>query len=113
MSNLREKLLKLSSDIPSTWKEDAKYRRDNWEWLKKTHAIAVLILEVLASRKLTQAELANRMGVSPQQVNKIVQGHENLTLETISKIELALDIKIIDIKVNNTKPDTGNKKPAA
>ena len=35
------------------------------------------------------------IGVSPQYVNKIVKGKENLTLDTISKLEQALGIKLI------------------
>jgi plasmid maintenance system antidote protein VapI len=35
------------------------------------------------------------MNVSAQQVNKIVSGRENLTLETIVKLENVLDISIL------------------
>jgi plasmid maintenance system antidote protein VapI len=35
------------------------------------------------------------MNVSAQQVNKIVSGRENLTLETIVKLEDVLDISIL------------------
>ena len=71
-------------------------RRDNREWLKKSAAIAVKIFTALKSKGFSQKELAERMGVSPQQVNKIVKGQENLTLETISKIEMVLGIDIIE-----------------
>lgn len=37
------------------------------------------------------------MSVSRQHVNQIVRGLENLTLETITKLENALDIKLITI----------------
>jgi len=38
------------------------------------------------------------MGVSPQYVSKIVKGQENLTLETIDKKELALNVKILGVQ---------------
>ena len=96
MNNLKEKLSKLSSARPSGWKEKAKYRRENREWLKKSAAIAVKILDALREQDLSQKDLAQKMKVSPQQINKIVKGQENLTLETITNLELALGIKIID-----------------
>ena len=37
------------------------------------------------------------MDVSPQYINKVVKGNENLTLETISKIESVLGITLIEI----------------
>ena len=45
----------------------------------------------------SQKDLADMMGVSPQQVNKMVRGSENLTLETISKVEKALGIQLMEI----------------
>lgn len=96
MSSIKEKLSKLSLGETSRWQEDAKFRRDNREWLKKSAAIAVKVLSALKAQGLTRKQLAERMDVSPQQVNKIVKGQENLTLETISKIETVLGINIID-----------------
>jgi transcriptional regulator with XRE-family HTH domain len=46
---------------------------------------------------MSQKELAERIGVSPQQVSKIVKGNENLTLETISKLEAALGVPLIEV----------------
>jgi len=59
-------------------------------------------LDALKEQGLTQKDLAGRMGVSPQQVNKITGGQENLTLQTIIKLELILGIHIINA---NTDPN--------
>lgn len=96
MSKLKERLSKLTSDQPSRWKEKAKFRRENREWLKKSAAIALKILAALEEQGLSQKGLADRMQVSPAQINKIVKGHENLTLETITNLEMALGIEIIE-----------------
>lgn len=40
------------------------------------------------------------MDVTPQYVNKIVKGKENLSLETIWKIEEALGINLISVNSN-------------
>ncbi len=95
MNNLKEKLAKITADQPSQWREKAKYRRENREWLNKSAAIAVKVLDALRTQNLSQKDLAERMNISPQQINKIVKGQENLTLETISILEAALSIKLI------------------
>lgn len=103
MSSIKEKLSKLPSGETSQWKEKAKFRQDNEAWLKQSAAIAVKVLSALKSKELTQKQLAERMGVSPQQVNKIVKGQENLTLETISKLEQVLGIDIIESALKSRK----------
>jgi ribosome-binding protein aMBF1 (putative translation factor) len=113
MNNLKEKLSTLVSDRPSDWKAKARYRRDNREWLKKSAAIAVRILDALKAQNLSQKELAERMKISPQQISKIVKGQENLTLETISSLEIALGIQIIDEKAVQGGACLKKKKPAA
>lgn len=113
MNNLKEKLSDLTSDQPSDWKVKAKYRRENREWLKKSAAIAVRVLDALKAQNLSQKDLAERMNISPQQISKIVKGQENLTLETISNLEIALDIQIIDEKANHSRTLFKKKKPAA
>jgi ribosome-binding protein aMBF1 (putative translation factor) len=113
MNNLNEKLSTLVSDQPSDWKAKAKYRRDNREWLKKSAAIAVRVMDALKAQNLSQKELAERMSISPQQISKIVRGQENLTLETISNLEIALGIQIIGEKAAQSKTLFKKKKPAA
>lgn len=46
---------------------------------------------------LSQKELAEKLGVSPQQVSKILKGQENLTLETIDKLEKVLNISLMEL----------------
>ena len=103
MNNLKEKLSKLAADRPSEWKAKAQYRRENREWLRKSAAIAVCVLDALKAQNLSQKELAERMNISPQQITKIVKGQENLTLETISILELALGLQILE------EPSTGKR----
>jgi len=104
MNELFEKLKKLESDIPSTLMEEVKYRRDNRHWLRKSAIIALKVLRALREQNLTQKDLAEKMKVSPQQISKIVKGQENLTLETIANLEIALGIKIIDVDFSHNKP---------
>ena len=43
---------------------------------------------------MSKQGLAERMGVSPAQVTKIIKGNQNMTLKTIAKLECALDMDI-------------------
>ena len=56
---------------------------------------------------LTQKALAERMGCSQQYVSRIVKGRENLSLETIVKLEEALEVDIIS---EAFKPVTGYER---
>jgi ribosome-binding protein aMBF1 (putative translation factor) len=96
MSNINKKLSELATGKPSEWLAEAKYRRDNREWLRRSAVIALKVLNALKEQGLTQKDLAERMDVSPQQINKIVRGQENLTLETIARLESILGIEIIN-----------------
>lgn len=72
----------------SSWREITETRRMNKKWLKRSFQIAIAILKKLKETGISQKKLAEEMGVSPQYVNKIVKGHKNLTLDTISKSQL-------------------------
>jgi plasmid maintenance system antidote protein VapI len=64
---------------------------------------------VLDVKDMQQKELAEAMDVSPQQVSKIVKGKQNLKLETISKLEAALGIKLFEIPVPNFETEVKRK----
>ncbi|MBV5326891.1 MAG: helix-turn-helix transcriptional regulator [Chlorobium sp.] len=95
VENIHQKIAAIASKEPSGWLKDAQWRTENRAWLKHSQAIALRILRTLRAKNVSQKELAEKIGVSPQQVNKIVKGRENLTLETISKLEGALDIVLL------------------
>ena len=92
-----DKFNKIISKEHSGWLDDAKWREENEAWLDHSFKIALRVLSTLRNVPMTQKELAEKMGVSPQHINKIVKGQENLSLETIAKIESALGIELISI----------------
>ena len=92
-----DKLNQIIVNEPSKWLEEANYRFENKAWLKKSQAIALRILRHIRANSISQKDLAERLNVAPQQVNRWVKGSENFTLETISKIEIVLGIQLIDV----------------
>lgn len=83
------------NETPSTWREDAEWRRDNWTWLQHSQKIAVKILLQMKVLGLTQKSLAEQMNCTQQYISKILKGKENMSLETLSKLENALKINLI------------------
>lgn len=84
------------SDIPSKWRENAEWRMANKSWLRYSQKIAMMMLDKMEELGLTQKSLAQRMGCSQQYISRVLKGTENLSIETISKIETALGIKILE-----------------
>lgn len=60
--------------------------------------IAMRVLDEMENKGLTQKEFAQRVGCSQQYISRILKGKENLSLETISKIEAALGVSILEIR---------------
>ena len=83
------------SGTPSKWREEAEWRRDNWSWLRHSQKIAVKVLLQMKQEGLTQKALAERMDCTQQYVSKILKGRENMSLDTLSKLEDALGISLI------------------
>ncbi|MBQ7812667.1 MAG: helix-turn-helix transcriptional regulator [Bacteroidales bacterium] len=80
---------------PSKWREEAEYRRKNDGWLRYSQSIALTARQKMADTGLTQTELAKRLECTQQHVSLILKGNSNLTLETVYKLEKALDISIL------------------
>ncbi len=89
--------LKARSVKDDKWIKKGKWRQENEAWLDISFAIAIKILSALRDKNIKQKDLAKKLGLTPQYVNKIVKGQENLTLETISKFERALEINLIKV----------------
>ncbi len=49
---------------------------------RPTHPGVILLEEFLRPKRLTQMELANRMGVPVQRVNTLINGKRDMTAET-------------------------------
>ena len=97
---MKEKTLKfleknLSSE-PSTFAKEAKWRQENEVWLKWSHGIAMKIIDYMQERKLSRADIASRLGCSPQYVSKILSGHTNFSFKSIAEIEKSLNIRIME-----------------
>lgn len=93
LSNLK----KHQSSTPSKWRENAEWRIANKSWLRYSQHIAMMMLGKMEELKMNQKQLYELMGCSQQYVSKVLKGQENLSLETLSKIERCLKIQILSL----------------
>jgi len=92
-----ENFEKLVSNENSGWLDKFLHYKANKKWLDNSSKVAVNVLEALKEKGMSQKDLAEKMDVSAQQVNKILKGKQNLTFETVAKLEEALGIVLLEI----------------
>jgi HTH-type transcriptional regulator/antitoxin HipB len=68
--------------------------RENFENELKAEILAHKFKELRKKRKLTQSQLAERLGVEKGQISRIENGKFNLTLATIHKIAAELKVRV-------------------
>ncbi len=73
----------------------SEFRKANKLWLRYSQHVAMMMLDRMEESGLKQKDLAERMGCSQQYVSKILKSHEDLSIETICKIEEALDLELL------------------
>lgn len=96
MNDVQTRLMAHSSATPSQWRGKAEARKANKEWLRYSQRIAMMMLDKIEELGITQKAVAERMGCSQQYISKVLKGTENLSIETISKIESALGLQILE-----------------
>ena len=75
------------SETPSTWREEAEWRRDNWSWLRHSQKIAVKVLLQMKQEGLTEDEA--------KRISRMANGSWLKALEMLSadsENELFLDM---------------------
>jgi len=82
------KIQHLLADEPSDWLAENKRMEmeEDAPWLKTSQTVALRILGRLRETNMSQNELADKIGISRQQINKWLKGRENFTIETLTKL---------------------------
>lgn len=85
------------SETPSRFTEKAQWRKENANWLRWSRQVALAIIDYMQANGLKRADLAKKLGVSPQYVSKLLSGTENLSFKSIANIEEKLGISCIEM----------------
>jgi transcriptional regulator with XRE-family HTH domain len=100
MKNTKQFILQQAKD--SNWVEKTKAKHQNKDWLDLSFKIALKVLRYLRENKISQKELAEKLNFSPQYLSKLLKGKENLTLETICKLQTATSLILIEVPTYHT-----------
>lgn len=85
------------SDTPSRFVEEATWRKENASWLRWSRRLAITLIGYMQNNGMKRADLAAKLGVSPQYVSKLLSGTENLSFKSIANIEEKLGISCMVI----------------
>lgn len=100
---MEKNLNKVITKTATQWKARAKQDRTNRRNITRAQVFALELMEYMDLHNIKQIDLANKMGVSAQQVNKILRAKANLTFETLDKIADALEVNISSPKIKTIK----------
>ena len=113
MSN-KETFKALVSQEDTNAVEELKARIARRSYTRYSKKIALSILIRLDELQWKQKDLAEKIGVRPQQVNKWVKGNENFTLETLGKLSEILGVELIQVpRIKEPKLTAETKLPTS
>ena len=90
-----EKMKEISRPMTQAERQEIEARNEKRDWLALSAKFALMLRHILRTEKMTQTELAARMGVSCVQITKLLSGKENIGLQTIAKVEKALGRSLV------------------
>lgn len=94
MSTAIDFLKKHERIFPSHFEENATWRKENKTWLEWACNIALSLVEYMEFNGLNRNGLAERLGVSPQYVSKILSGKVNFSFKSIAELKQKPGIKV-------------------
>lgn len=85
MSRTIDFLKQHESNAPSRFQENAEWRRENREWLKWSRDVTLSLVDYMETNEINRNGLAERLGVTPQYVSKILSGKVNFSYKKIAR----------------------------
>ncbi|MCC8113000.1 MAG: helix-turn-helix domain-containing protein [Bacteroidales bacterium] len=97
METNKEKLFKIAEPRNEAEHHAFKAMMAQKKWTRRSKEIALAIKMLLREKGITQNEFAQKMGVTPGQISRMLSGETNFEIKTISKIEEALGAQVIGV----------------
>ena len=85
------------SETPSRFVEEANWRKENAGWLRWSRQLATTLIGYMQDNGLKRADLADRLGVSPQYESRLHSGTDTLRFKRNANIEEKLAISCMEI----------------
>lgn len=83
------------TDPGKSWRARAEWRRANRGWLRVSARIAVAVLDAMEKSGTDRESLREAAGLSGEQMERILSGREDFTVDTIRRLESALGTAIV------------------
>ena len=87
----------------SSWMADAATAIENEDEIIAVKRIVLKVLHYMETHHLTQKELADKLSVSPQYINKFLHGQDDIKVSTALRYGKILGIKLIEIPEETTQ----------
>lgn len=84
-----------SATKKSEWLKEAKWRKENRDWLNKSGKIASSVLKWCGENKVKIGDLAKSLGYSEEFLNDLLKGSFNMSLKTICELEDATGLTLV------------------
>ena len=81
----------------SSWMADAARSIDNEEEIIAVKKIVLKVLRYMETNHISQKELADILGVSPQYINKFLHGQDDIKVSTAFRYGRILGIKLLEV----------------
>ncbi len=81
----------------------ARTKPENKQFVRKNLEISYQISQLMKEKGWSQKGLAKRLDKTPSEVSNILSGLHNITLKTLSKIEVVLNEEIITTPIEACK----------
>lgn len=96
MNSKKNKKIKLLSfdNLLKQELKDPEFKR-GFEMEKKKLEMSLAIINLRKNKKISQAKLAEKIGMKQSAVGRIEAGKQNLTIETLQKIAFALNKELM------------------
>ena len=91
----------------SSWIEEAKREREIEEDLLACRHIVLKIVRYMKENHLSHKELAKKLNVSPQYINKFLHGQDlDMKVSTVFRYGRILGIKLLELPIQNHNEET-------
>ncbi len=89
-----------------SWKSLEEYETPKTRAFENALDISIAIIEKMKAKGLSQKELAEKMKITPAALSQMLNTQPNMTLLTLAKFELALDLDFFK-HIRTEKTNTG------
>jgi DNA-binding phage protein len=97
-----EKLAEIAKSQSAESIQQVQFRKQNKDWLVVSQEVALALHYYLRKKSMTPEELAGKAELPLGTLQRILQGNENLTIETICKLQKAIEQKLISVEAPYT-----------